>query len=45
MSRATTADAQRAIWLHLKKGQGKQWVTYDAFYHAAMAAEDKARAA
>jgi len=30
------ADAQRAIWLHLKKSQGKQWVTYDAFYQAAM---------
>ncbi len=42
---ATTPAAQRATWLHLKKSQGKQWVTYDAFYQAAMATEDKARAA
>jgi len=39
LSRAVTPEAQRAIWLHLKKSQGKQWVTYDAFYQAAMEAE------
>ena len=44
-SRATTAEAQRSIWLHLKKSQGKQWVTYDAFYQAAMEAGEAARAA
>lgn len=45
LSRASAPDSQRAIWLHLKKSQGKQWVTYDAFYQAAMAADDAARAA
>ena len=39
LSRAATYEAQKAIWLHLKKSQAKQWVTYDAFYQAAMQAE------
>jgi pyrroloquinoline-quinone synthase len=39
LGRAVTQEAQRAIWLHLKKSQGKQWVTYDAFYQAALQAE------
>lgn len=38
LSRAVTKEAQRAIWLHLKNSQGKQWVTYDAFYQAALQA-------
>jgi pyrroloquinoline quinone (PQQ) biosynthesis protein C len=38
LSRAVTYETQRAIWLHLKKSQAKQWVTYDAFYQAAMRA-------
>jgi pyrroloquinoline-quinone synthase len=38
LSRAVTHETQRAIWLHLKKSQAKQWVTYDAFYQAAMRA-------
>ncbi len=41
LSRAVTKDAQQAIWLHLRKGQGKQWVTYDAFYQTALQAEGK----
>ncbi len=40
LSRAVTPEAQRAIWLHLKRSQGKQWVTYDAFYQAALQAEN-----
>ena len=39
LSRATSKEVQLEIWLHLKRSQGKQWVTYDAFYQAAMAAE------
>ena len=38
LSRAITKEAQRAIWLHLKKSQAKQWVTYDAFYQVALQA-------
>jgi pyrroloquinoline-quinone synthase len=38
LSRAVAYETQRAIWLHLKKSQAKQWVTYDAFYQAAMRA-------
>ncbi len=38
LSRAVTKEAQRAIWLHLKTSQGKQWVTYDAFYQSALQA-------
>jgi len=40
LSRARTPEMQRAIWLHLKKSQAKQWVTYDAFYQAALQAAD-----
>jgi pyrroloquinoline-quinone synthase len=40
LKRASTYENQRAIWLHLKKSQAKQWVTYDAFYQAAMRAEN-----
>ena len=40
LSRAVTKEAQRAIWLHLKKSQGKQWITYDAFYQAALQAQE-----
>ena len=40
LSRAVTYEAQKAIWLHLRKSQGKQWVTYDAFYQAALQAGD-----
>ncbi len=36
LSRAVTKEAQRAIWMHLKTSQGKQWVTYDAFYQVAL---------
>ena len=32
--------ATAPIWLHLRKSQGKQWVTYDAFYQAALQAGD-----
>ena len=35
LSRATSKEVQLEIWLHLKRSQGKQWVTYDAFYQAA----------
>jgi hypothetical protein len=35
MSRATTKEAQTEIWLRLKKGQARQWITYDAYYEAA----------
>lgn len=35
LSRAVTREAQRAIWMHLKRSAGKQWVNYDAFYQAA----------
>jgi pyrroloquinoline-quinone synthase len=38
LTRAVTQEKQRAIWLHLRKSQGKQWVTYDAFYQAALQA-------
>ena len=39
LRRASTYENQRAIWLHLKKSQAKQWVTYDAFHQAALRAE------
>ena len=39
LRRAATYEAQKAIWMHLKRSQAKQWVTYDAFYQAAMQAE------
>ncbi|HYT56760.1 MAG TPA: hypothetical protein VEQ38_18805 [Verrucomicrobiae bacterium] len=35
MSRATTKEAQTDIWMRLKKGQARQWITYDAYYEAA----------
>lgn len=41
LSRAVTQEAQQAIWLHLRKGQGKQWVTYHAFCPAALQVESK----
>ena len=41
VDRAKTKESQRAIWLHLQGSQEKQWVTYDAFYQAALAAEDR----
>jgi pyrroloquinoline-quinone synthase len=40
LKRAVNYESQKAIWLHLKKSQAKQWVTYDAFYQAAMLAEN-----
>jgi pyrroloquinoline-quinone synthase len=38
LRRAQSFEAQSAIWRHLKSSQAKQWVTYDAFYQAAMQA-------
>jgi hypothetical protein len=32
----TTPEAQRAIWLHQKKGQAKQWINFDVYYQAAV---------
>jgi hypothetical protein len=35
MSRATTKESQTDIWMRLKKGQAREWITYDAYYEAA----------
>jgi pyrroloquinoline quinone (PQQ) biosynthesis protein C len=40
LGRAGSREAQRAIWLHLKKSHAKQWITYDAFYQAALQAAE-----
>ena len=41
MSRATTTEAQADIWMRLKKGQARQWITYDAYYEAAETAGEE----
>lgn len=38
LSRATTKEAQREMWIHQKKSVEKQWVNYDAYYQAAIQA-------
>jgi pyrroloquinoline quinone (PQQ) biosynthesis protein C len=35
-SRAGTFEAQREMWIHLKRGQARQWVNFDVYYQAAM---------
>jgi pyrroloquinoline-quinone synthase len=42
ISRATTPEVQREIWLHHKRSQAKQWLSYDAYQQAVMAAEPAA---
>jgi hypothetical protein len=34
-TRTIALEAQTDIWMRLKKGQVRQWITYDAYYEAA----------
>jgi hypothetical protein len=38
LSRAGTHEAQKDMWMHLKRGQARQWVNFDVYYQAAVQA-------
>lgn len=39
LARAGTFEAQREMWMQLKRGQARQWVNFDVYYQAAMQAD------